>query len=375
VVKLSIGVDNEIRVSFSYDPQMVAAVKSVGGGQWRPEGKYWSFAHSEETLNRLIDAFSREELEIDPSLQPFSQDNLIKQVRKLIRTKHYSIRTEKSYLPWITRYAQYHGNKDPRGQGEKEIEAFLSHLAVDLRVSASTQNQAFNALLFLYRDVLKVPLAASINAVRAKRPVRLPTVMTREETMMVIGAVAAEYQLTVKLIYGAGLRIMECLRLRVKDIDFPGCRIIVRDAKGMKDRVTVLPKDIAISLDAHLERVRLLHRNDLADGYGTVYLPHALERKYPRASAEWAWQYVFPARSLSRDPRSGKIRRHHIHETAVQKAVRTAAQMAGIPQPISVHTLRHYSEFRIIPSSIVGCSSEVLLGQEILPASYVIHSA
>jgi integron integrase len=286
-------------------------------------------------------AFSGEELEIDPSLHPFSEGSVIEQARKLIRTKHYSIRTEKSYLPWISRYAQYHNNRDPKELGAQEIEAFLSYLAVSLRVSASTQNQAFNALLFLYRDVLKIALADSINAVRAKKPLRLPTVMTKEETMKVIGAVSPEHQMIVKLIYGSGLRIMECLRLRVKDIDFQGRKIIVRDAKGMKDRITVLPNELTVALETNLERVRLLHQSDLAQGYGTVYLPYALEQKYPRASVEWVWQYVFPAKTLSQDPRSGKVRRHHVHETRIQKAVQTAARLAGIPKAISVHTLRH----------------------------------
>jgi integron integrase len=364
VITISSGVEGEVRVTFPYAPKAVTVVKSVGGGRWCPEGKYWSFAHSEETLNRLIGAFSGEELEIDPSLQHFSQGNLIEQARRLIRTKHYSLRTEKSYLPWINRYAQYHNNRNPKEMGTQEIEAFLSHLAVDLRVSASTQNQAFNALLFLYRHVLKVPLADSINAVRAKKPMRLPTVMTKEETMKVIRAVSAEYQLIVKLIYGAGLRIMECLRLRVKDIDFQGCRIVVRDAKGMKDRITVLPNDLAVPLEAHLERVRLLHQSDLAGGYGTVYLPYALEQKYPRASAEWAWQYAFPAKGLSRDPRSDKIRRHHVHETVIQKAVQMAARLAGIPKPISVHTLRHCFATHLLEANYDIRTVQELLGHK-----------
>jgi integron integrase len=361
---MSAGVDGEIRVTFPYSPRAVTAVKSVGGGQWHPDGKYWSFPRSQETVDRLISAFPGERLRIDPCFKPVSTNDILEQTRKAIRTKHYSIRTEKSYLPWIARYLEYHQNRDPKDMGSTEIEAFLSHLAVVLHVSSSTQNQAFNALLFLYRNVLKIKLDDSINAVRAKKPLRLPTVMTKEETMKVIAAVPPDFQLIVKLIYGSGLRLMECLRLRVKDIDIEGHKIVVRDAKGMKDRITVLPDNLIGILATHLERVRLLHQSDLADGYGTVYLPYALEQKYPRASAEWAWQYVFPAKGLSRDPRSGKIRRHHIHETRVQKAVQTAARLAGIPKPISVHTLRHCFATHLLEANYDIRTVQELLGHK-----------
>jgi len=222
-----------------------------------------------------------------------------------------------------------------------EIEAFLSHLAVDLKVAAATQNQAFNALLFLYKDVLKKDLDNSIDAIRAKKPKRLPTVMTKDETMKVIAAVPADHQLMVKVIYGGGLRLMECLRLRVKDIGFENNQLVVRDAKGMKDRVTVLPDSIKPLLKEHLERVKIVHQNDVAQGYGRVYLPYALERKYPNASLEWGWQYVFPGKSLSKDPRTGEVRRHHFHENGLQKAVKTAVRLVGIPKPVNVHTFRH----------------------------------
>jgi integron integrase len=266
----------------------------------------------------------------------------------MIRLKHYSIRTEKSYLPWIQRYIQFHHDRDPNEMGSAEIEAFLSHLAVDLKVSASTQNQAFNALLFLYRQVLKKELDESINAIRAKKPTRLPTVMTKEETMRVIAAVPPDHQLMVKLIYGSGLRLMECVRLRVKDVDFGNNHLLIRDAKGMKDRITVLPENLKPLLREHLERVRLLHQQDVANGYGRVYLPFALEKKYPKASAEWGWQYVFPAKSLSEDPRTGVTRRHHIHESNLQNAVQTAVHLADIGKPASVHSLRHYAALGII---------------------------
>jgi site-specific recombinase XerD len=263
---------------------LVAKLKTIRTREWHREGKYWSFPHLPTVLNEILSALAGEKFNIDHSLQSMIEqatedrplvdesppeqlsltDQLLERVRHLIRLKHYSIRTEKSYLPWITQYLAFHHNRDPKEMGAPEIEAFLSHLAVDRKVSSSTQNQAFNAILFLYRDVLKEKLDESINAVRAKKPHYLPTVMTKDEVMRVIAVTPFEYQLMVRIIYGGGLRLMECLRLRVKDIDFGNHQILVRDAKGMKDRVTVLPDRLEESLRAHLERVRLLHRDDLA---------------------------------------------------------------------------------------------------------------
>lgn len=225
--------------------------------------------------------------------------------------------------------------------GRTEIETFLSHLAVNLKVSASTQNQVFNALLFLYREVLKKELDESIHAIRAKRPRRLPTVMTKEETMKVIGALSGDFQVMVKLISGSGLRLMECLRLRVKDIDFDNNHVVIRDAKGMKDRVTVLPENLKPLLREHLRRVKMQHDHYLAKGFGRVYLPYALARKYPNADKELGWQYAFPAKGLSKDPRTGEMRRHHVHENSLQKAVKNAVHLAGMTKPVSVHTFRH----------------------------------
>jgi len=268
-------------------------------------------------------------------------EKLVDQVRGAIRLRHYSIRTEQSYVSWIKRYIIFHNMKHPRDMGRPEIEAFLTHLAVGLKVSASTQNQAFNALLFLYHQVLNKDLDDSINAIRAKKPKRLPTVMTKEEVGRVIGSLEGIYRLMAKLLYGSGLRLMECVRLRAKDIDFQMNQIVVRDGKGMKDRITVLPESVKLPLKEHLEWVKSLHQNDLAEGCGSVYLPDALARKYPHASREWAWQYVFPAKSLSVDPRSGETRRHHIHENSLQKAVKKAVKLAGMGKPVGCHTFRH----------------------------------
>ena len=225
--------------------------------------------------------------------------------------------------------------------GAAEIEAFLTHLAVKENVAASTQNQAFSALLFLYRDVLHKELDGPINALRAKKPKRLPTVLTKEEVYRLLGHLSGDHLLMAKLLYGSGLRLMECLRLRVKDIDFSQYQIIVRDGKGQKDRVTMLPKSLIAPLQAHLQSVERLHQEDLARGFGSVYLPYALERKYPNADREWIWQYVFPSQRLSVDPRSGVVRRHHLDESGLQKAVRAAARAAGIPKKASCHTFRH----------------------------------
>jgi integron integrase len=366
MIKIGLDIPERITVAFSYSPEVVAKIRAVQTGRWHPEAKLWSFLHAPAVLNDILVALSGEEVVVDPSLQALSGrspvDLLLDRARHMIRLKHYSIRTEQSYLPWIQRYISFHNDRDPEEMGREEIEAFLSHLAVDLNVSASTQNQAFNALLFLYREILKKELGESINAIRAKKPTRLPTVMTREETMKVIAAVPGDHQLMVKLIYGSGLRLMECVRLRVKDVDFGNNHLVVRDAKGMKDRITVLPDNLKPPLREHLERVRLLHQQDLANGYGRVYLPYALERKYPTARAEWGWQYVFPAKSLSKDPRTGETRRHHIHEGNLQHVVRSAVLLADIGKPASTHSLRHSFATHLLEANYDIRTVQELLG-------------
>ena len=225
--------------------------------------------------------------------------------------------------------------------GKVEIEAFLTHLAVDLKVAASTQNQAFNALLFLYRDVLKVALPDGINSVRSKRPKKLPTVMTEAEVGMVLDAMEGTYKLMAMLLYGCGLRAMECLRLRVKDLGFEEQQLIVRDGKGSKDRVTVLPPNLKEPLSEHLKRIKLIHNDDLLKGYGSVYLPYALERKYRNAAKEWGWQYVFPSKSLSQDPRTGITRRHHMDDSSLNKSIKRAVALTEITKQVTSHVFRH----------------------------------
>ena len=271
---------------------------------------------------------------------------LLDRVRDVIRAKHYSLRTEEAYTQWIKRFILFHKTKagafrHPKEMGAAEIEEYLTYLAVDRNVASSTQNQALSALLFLYQNVIKKDLEHSIDAVRAKKPKRLPTVLTKEEAQQVLNATSGTCQLITRLLYGSGLRLMECLRLRVKDLDFAQHQIVVRDGKGAKDRVTVLPESLTSPLRKHLRHVSMVHQQDLDNGYGAVYLPTALERKYPNANREWIWQYVFPSSTLSKDPRSGVTRRHHLHESTVQRAVRNAAKLARINKHVTPHVFRH----------------------------------
>ena len=267
---------------------------------------------------------------------------LLEQVRAAIRFKHYSLRTEQSYLDWIKRFILFHGKRHPKTLGAAEVRAFLTHLAVEGKVAASTQNQAQSALLFLYRQVLRLDLPFLNDVERAKRPRKLPVVLTRPEAKALLDAlVNPTFSLMGWLLYGSGLRLMECVRLRVKDVDFAYRQLTVRDGKGQKDRVTLLPERVHASLRLHLAKVRALHEEDLAQGGGSVYLPSALERKYPHAPREWGWQYVFPAAKLSVDPRSGAKRRHHAEEKSLQNAVKSAVRAAGITKPASCHSLRH----------------------------------
>jgi integron integrase len=276
------------------------------------------------------------------SVIPNPKLKLLDQMREVMRLKHYSIRTERSYCDWVKRYVHFHGMKSREEMlpGEPKIEAFLSELAVNGNVAVSTQNQAFNALMFTYQEVLKVRLG-TIDSVRATRPARVPTVLTPEEAKQVIVAMSGTPQLVVKLIYGSGLRLLEALRLRVQDVDFAMKQLTVRDGKGAKDRCTVLPEGAIPALQEHLERVKLLHGSDLRRGYGAVYLPGALERKYPAAPRQWGWQYVFPARDLSTDPRTGITRRHHLEEATVHRAIKIAVARTGVTKRVSSHTFRH----------------------------------
>lgn len=288
---------------------------------------------------------------------------LLDQVRDRIRRKHYSLRTEEAYV-WIKRFIFFHGKRHPREMGAAEVEKFLTHLAVAGRVSASTQNQAMSALLFLYKEVLEQALPWLDNVESAQRPKRLPVVLTVEEVEALLARVHGTVGLMLRLIYGTGMRIMECVRLRVKDVDFARGEIIIREGKGSKDRVTMLPASLAAPLQQHLARVKALHASDLKAGFGDVYLPYALARKYPNAGREWCWQYVFPSSKLSLDPRTGIKRRWHTHENNIQRAMRQALRDADTPKPATPHTLRHSFATHLLQAGYDIRTVQELLGHK-----------
>jgi integron integrase len=268
---------------------------------------------------------------------------LLDEVRQVLRLHHYSIHTERSYVEWIVRFVRFHGMRSRADlfPAEPKIEAFLTDLAVQGNVAAATQNQAMNALVFLYKRVLNRAMEDRINAVRAAKKINVPVVMTREEVATILSLLDGTPQLVAKLLYGSGLRIMEAVRLRVKDIDVPMKQLTVRSGKGDKDRFTTFPATLTPLLQNHLARVKTLHQQDLAQGHGEVYLPYALARKYPHTAKEWGWQYVFPARDIAVDPRSGVSRRHHVDPSVVNKAIKVAVRRAGLTKHISAHTFRH----------------------------------
>lgn len=267
---------------------------------------------------------------------------LLDQMRDRLRVKHYSLRTEQAYLGWAKRYIIFHDKRHPAEMAKVEVEAFLTHLAVERNVAAATQGQALSAILFLYQEVLELPLPWLDEVVRAKRPARLPTVLTQDETRALLVEISdAQMSLIVRLLYGTGMRLLECLRLRVKDVDFSRRELLIREGKGNKDRVTMLPARLADALRAQVASRKVQHDGDLAEGRGSVFLPHALAVKYPNADVFFGWQYVFASAGYLRDPRSGLVRRHYVDEKRVQRAVKDAAAKAKLVKPVSPHTLRH----------------------------------
>lgn len=290
--------------------------------------------------------------------------NLLEQARNVMRVKHYSLKTEKSYVQWIWRFILFHKKRHPASMGEREVGEFLTHLAVQAKVAASTQNQALNAVLFLYRNVLKVDIGWIENIERAKKRIRVPVVFTREEAKKIIAQLQGTKWLMVSLLYGCGLRLSECLRLRVKDIDFTYNQITLRDTKGDTDRVTMLPASLKGPLREHLVRVKDLHAQDLKDGFGRVYLPFALARKYPNADREWGWQYVFPSAKRSKDPRSNIERRHHVLDSVLQRTVKDAISKAEISKHGSCHTFRHSFATHLLESGYDIRTVQELLGHK-----------
>jgi integron integrase len=297
-----------------------------------------------------------------PSATTPDSPRLLDRVRQHLRVRHYSIRTEQAYTDWIKRFILFNGKRHPETMGENEITAFLTHLATDRNVAASTQNQALSALLFLYQIVLETKLPWLDDVERVKRPAKVPVVLTEKEVRAVLAQLTGDYRLMAELLYGSGLRLMECLRLRVKDVDFGYNQITVRDGKGFRDRITILPQRLRKPLRQHLARVKELHDQDLAVGRGKVYLPFALAQKYKNAERSWSWQYVFPAAKLSVDPRSYETRRHHVEEKNLQNAVKMAVQKAKISKLASCHTFRHSFATHLLESGYDIRNVQELLG-------------
>jgi len=289
---------------------------------------------------------------------------LLDRMREALRSRHYSRRTEQTYCHWIKRYIHFHNVRHPAKMGEAEINAFLTHLAVKEKVSASTQNQALSALLFLYRHVLGREVGDLGEVIRARKPKRLPVVMTRDEVKAVLANLTGDKWLMASLMYGAGLRLMECLRLRVQDVDFFRNEILVRDGKGARDRITMLPESLKAPLREHLKKVKAIHERDLTDGWGRVPLPDALGRKYPNASKEWRWQWVFPQENRWKNFKTGEEGRHHLHETILQRAVKEAVRKAGVVKHVGCHTFRHSFATHLLEAGYDIRTIQELLGHK-----------
>lgn len=287
---------------------------------------------------------------------------LLDQLVAALRARHYSERTEHAYVLWVRRYIHFHSLRHPAELGDAEINEFLTHLAINLKVASSTQTQALSALLFLYRHVLGIEVGQDIGMIRARKPQRLPVVMTRPEVREVLAEIPEDKRLVVQVLYGTGMRLMECLRLRVQDIDFGRNEITVRDGKGAKDRTTMLPESLKPALREQLRRAKAIHERDVSDGWGAVALPDALDRKYPNAPYEWGWQWVFPQEKRWRDPKTGQQGRHHVHETIVQRAVKDAVRRSGIPKHIGCHTFRHSFATHLLESGYDIRTIQELLG-------------
>jgi integron integrase len=306
-----------------------------------PWARPWPWqTHTPETVKGLLQRESFRDALSARAVDAAHQE-MLNRLRTELRARHYSLRTEQAYEHWMRRFVTFHELKSPRELGPGAVKEYLEYLALERKVSAGTQNQALNALVFLYEQVIGEPIGTLGDFTRAKRPKRLPVVLTRAQVNRLLDALTDTYRLMTGLLYGSRLRLMECVRLRVKDVDFAHNQIMVRDGKGQKDRVTILPQRFQPGLREHLARVKEQHETDLAQGFGAVYLWPALERKYPNAVREWIWQYVFPSGRLSVDPRSGKVRRHHLHENALQRAVKDAAVKVGLTKQMSCHVLRH----------------------------------
>ncbi len=340
-----------------YSPDRIAKIKGIKNRRWNAEGRYWTVPRTDEAVSHLLTLFAGETVDVETSLlvatgqnpghkseahtEVASSQALLNQVRQAIRRKHYSNKTEEAYVGWIKRFVFFHHKRHPSEMAEQEIGQCLSHLATRSRVSASTQNQALNAVLFLYHEVLGKEIGYVKGVVRAEQSHRLPVVLTREEVKTLLRQLNGTVWLMATLLYGAGLRLMECCRLRVKDVDFARNQIVIRAGKENKDRYTILPLSVKEPLTRHLGETRRQYEYDLKQGLGRVVLPNALDRKYPEANREWSWQWMIPASKYYTDSVTHEQYRHHLHESVIQKAVKEAGRKADIAKPASCHTFRH----------------------------------
>ena len=351
-VRIGRGEGGCLAVRLPYTEERVARMRTVLGRRWHAELGFWTVPHTPAMVGELQTLFAGDDVEVEPGLvsaPPIGGpkastgffEGVVEKLRAAVRARHYSPRTEEAYTGWARRFLSLHDAARLGALGASEVGSFLSSLASESNVSASTQNQALNALLFFFREVLGKELGMLEGVVRAKRPARLPVVLSADEVRRSLACMDGNTRLMAMLLYGAGLRLMECCQLRVKDIDFDQNEIVVRAGKGDKDRHTMLPAALVAPLRTHLESVRIQHQEDLARGLGTVALPGALDRKYPGAPKEWGWQWVFPATSHYIDRETGVRRRHHLHESVLQKAFKEARGISKVLKPAGCHTLRH----------------------------------
>ncbi len=340
-IQVEPGPSGRLIVRFRYSPEIVARIREVPGRRWHHEEKFWTVPDVEGMREKVALLLSQDSPAEGHRPERPGELPFIKRLRQAIRTRHYSPSTEQQYVAWLERFIVASGGVDPAELAEPQVAAFLTKLAEIDRVSAATQNQAFNAILFFYEQVLGRKLGLIDGVVRAKRPARLPVVLARDEVRKILGLMDGTPKLMATLLYGCGLRLLECCRLRVKDLDFAQNQIVVRAGKGGKDRYTMFPLGLQEPMRAHLERVKRQHESDLSRGLGAVELPNALARKYPNAPKEWGWQWAFPAAYYYRDGMTGERRRHHLHETVLQKAIKAARLRSGIAKPATCHSLRH----------------------------------
>ena len=371
-IRIRPGEDGQLIVQLPYSPDHVAKIKTVAGRRWHARERHWTVPQDNETLGTLLRLFPGKPVDVDPALgakqagdtgKPSSTVliSVLTDLHTAVQARHYSRRTEQAYAHWASRFLYFHPGRHPAEMAEADINRFLTHLAVTENVSASTQNQALAALLFLYRHVIGRDVGDLGEVIRARKPERLPVVMAREEVKAVLANLTGDKWLMAGIMYGAGLRLMECLRLRVQDIDFSRNEILVRDGKGAKDRITMLPESVRTPLHDHLAKVKAVHQQDVAEGWGRVQLPYALDRKYPNAPKDWRWQWVFPQEHRWVNTGTKEQGRHHIDESLVQKAVREAVRIAGLTKRATCHTFRHSFATHLLESG-----SDIRTVQELL---------